>query len=464
MILILLMFTVDCQASAKKLIAEFLKNNSSVVQSRSEYAVKSLEKARVLATKSWLLGLSGSYYKNELDGTVVKGANTNYSLSLNKDFNWGGHFAISNGYGKVDTFPSSFMPQATSNYEFTQTISYSQDLGQNFFGMDDRGEIKVAKRVDALGKADMDHSIQGRLLNFNGQLIEMRLRRTLVQLEKKALARAIRRRKIINRRVSDGLLEKVDFYQASMVELARKEAVEASVINQNMASRRVSSLLHKKVTPDQVEIYTQDRSIEIPGGSWNSSTEEHLLKKSVDLLKSNMRRVNYSFVPEINITTMYKTNSYDAMGSDAIKNGSLCGDKAELSVGINLSMPLWFGPQRVEKERLNIELQAAQAVYRKRQTSFRQEERLLRAQIELLDKNIESAKKRIILAKKVLKEYNKLYGLGRADLDQVIRSEEDLISTEKSYITYLSQKDELISNLAYLLGGLHEYLLRSELK
>ena len=82
----------------------------------------------------------------------------------------------------------------------------------------------------------------------------------------------------------------------------------------------------------------------------------------------------------------------------------------------------------------------------------------IKSQLTYLDKNLASVTTRYSLAKKTLKEYNKLYNRGRADLDQVIRAEESLISTEESFIQYKSKREKLFYALMDLYGELQEFV------
>ena len=93
------------------------------------------------------------------------------------------------------------------------------------------------------------------------------------------------------------------------------------------------------------------------------------------------------------------------------------------------------------------------------QSNLRITENLLLRKIETLNRNIKSAIIRKKMAKKVLNEYSKLYNKGRADLDSLIRSEENLINTEKIYIKYISDRDIARFNLAYLYGTIGSFIL-----
>lgn len=92
--------------------------------------------------------------------------------------------------------------------------------------------------------------------------------------------------------------------------------------------------------------------------------------------------------------------------------------------------------------------------------NFLKSEESLLTQIDLLEKNLVSVKSRKDLALVALQEMTKLYNRGRADLDQVIRAEESLINTEKSFVQYLAQREGLIYKLASLYGTLEEYLTK----
>jgi outer membrane protein len=88
-----------------------------------------------------------------------------------------------------------------------------------------------------------------------------------------------------------------------------------------------------------------------------------------------------------------------------------------------------------------------------------QSEKSIQDQIAILDTNILSAKRRLSLSKLALREYNKLYSKGRADLDQLIAAEETLINTEVNFIQYLAQRERLIHGLAFLYGNLKSFML-----
>ena len=81
------------------------------------------------------------------------------------------------------------------------------------------------------------------------------------------------------------------------------------------------------------------------------------------------------------------------------------------------------------------------------------------SQLKILDQNLKSIVSRYNLAKSSLAEYNRLYSRGRVSLDQVIRSEEDLINTEKSFVQYKVQREKAYYSLLDIYGELTKSFL-----
>src|SRR5690606_38195973 len=94
--------------------------------------------------------------------------------------------------------------------------------------------------------------------------------------------------------------------------------------------------------------------------------------------------------------------------------------------------------------------------------NLNQTEVSLRKKKSIVESNIDSSRQRKEIATQVLREYNRLYKLGRADLDQLIRAEENLILREISYISYLADREIIVSELASLYGILEKYLINKK--
>ena len=447
-------------AAENSLLKEYLQNNSSVRAAKFYVDESRAGIDAVKAKKDLGFNFNSTYYDNSLDGTLTQTKSLIHTLAFNKDFFWGGHAGFSNEYGKIKLRNSSLMT-GYEKYDFAQVFSYTQDLGSNFFGITDRLELTIAEQNWQWNQLLADHNVAAGLLQFYQAYLNARLNRTLVDLEQKAWQRAVEREKLIRRRVRDGLREKVDLYQAEMAQKALKEGGKTAQINLNSSLRELSELLHRKLNETEIELFDMDdlKLGQLPQGDWRLNKENLSLRKKVQLLEDSVRKVNYSFIPKIELASQYKTNKYDDQSGTAIDQGKLGGDNKEVTIALTISLPLGFGPQKAEKAKLFASLQSTRYEQEQKEHNLQNSEQLVQQQLEQLDQNISSVKDRLELADKVLREYNKLYNLGRADLDQVISAEEGLIGTEKSFIGYLVQRDNLLASLSFLYGNLGEYLL-----
>ncbi|MDH5581392.1 MAG: TolC family protein, partial [Bdellovibrionales bacterium] len=131
----------------------------------------------------------------------------------------------------------------------------------------------------------------------------------------------------------------------------------------------------------------------------------------------------------------------------------------EVVFSLNAIWPFGFGPQRAELARQKVERKILEYQKGAISSSLKETEILLRKRIQHLIKNLEQAEQRVSLARLVLKQYNQLYDVGKKDLDQVIRSEEDLIRTETALSSYITQKQILEASLNQMYGTLKAKLM-----
>ena len=76
-----------------------------------------------------------------------------------------------------------------------------------------------------------------------------------MKLQQAAKARAKRRKELIQRRVRDGLKEKVDLIQARIELLASEEQVKTSEMQRKVSLENLSNSLHRPVTRKEVEAF-----------------------------------------------------------------------------------------------------------------------------------------------------------------------------------------------------------------
>lgn len=452
-LLMLLSISFSINASIVKLGKEFLDVNANIKSENLGSMLLKLDIDSLKASKDW--NLSYSYLKddNKLATSIATASNletTTNSLTLTKDFGFGGSLSFSNSLNSFSGNPET--------YSFSQEISYTQSLGKDFFGRSFYKKVEAAKIGYESGKFQSDANIHALILAFVQNVSNAKLYKSLVDLQEQAKVRAEKRLDLINKRVRDGLREKVDSFQAQTSLLSQIEQVQSAKISLNSQLEKVSEQLHRNVGAKEIEAFQKPSNIlraDMRSGLDNPKLKSLAEKEKYQQNLLEQKELNY--IPTVSLTTALKNNDYNSTSSDAISNGKLGGDHKEAKFLLSVSWPLGLETERVEKAKSYLSFKNSQYQKEKLTKSQQLTFEKVKERILLLEQNIKSAEQRKKLAAKTLGEYNKLYSKGRADLDQVIRAEETLISTEISSVQYMAQLEQINFALALLQGKILDF-------
>ncbi len=461
----LLLFSTASFGNLKQLADEFLHSNINVYKAQQNVEKGIYDFKGLIKKRPFSVGLSSYYYKSDLEKvSPIMGGDTEnnvYTLFLSKDFIWGGNFTLSNELTKI--LPPSYGLREDRS-QFKQNLGFKLDLGPNFFGrisrMDERsGEINLI-----LTKTVSENIVENNLLIFFKVYLETSLNKTLLDLQLEAWDRAFKRKKLIMKRVRDGLREKVDLYLAKMEERTQDENVNLRRVNLIGSINNLSNLLHRDISGKEIEgikflLNGNNSFFKVPSGTWESGNDKKVLDKKMDLVNNSFKTADLKVMPTITFEANYSTNKLEDKAIDSFSSGNLgSSDNNEFKVGVTLSMPIGFHLQKFARSKGAIDKMIIEAEKNKMEKNFYESEKSLKGQIVLMNKNIDSMKIKVALSRKVLNEYNKLYNLGRADLDQVLKAEEGLINTERSNADFLVKREIKILELATLYGRLKDYL------
>ena len=444
---------------------EFLGINQNIDQQIINTKQAEINVELIDAYRTWSVFYQGSLDDNSLESSTSLRSNPvktlSHTIGLTKDFDWGGNFSFSNSMTSLEG--SNFFGTLNGKtYGFSQTLSYTQDISQNFFGANDRREIKEAELGHELQKTLLTTEKEKGLLRLTSAWVDAKLALALLNLQNEALDRARRRENLVSKRVRDGLKEKVDLYQAQG---SREQQIE-ELRNAEIALRRsletLGEELHRPVSKEEVAAFSFNPIIKsmMPDGQLATNNEIKALQSRMEILKSTLDRKDNLLRPDISLTGSYTSNDYDPTNSEALSNGMIGSDTKETSIGISITWPIGSKPAELEKSKTNIEKTYTQKRKEKLEKNVEITEHFLKRQISLVEENLVSGKRRRGLAQKALSEYNKLYNRGRADLDQVIRAEEALINTEKQFVQSMAGRSKVLFQLAYLYGSLGEYVMK----
>jgi outer membrane protein len=448
-------------ANLSKIAGEFLQVNSAILVGQTNVELGKLDYQSLLLTKTWNMNYSYSYADSSLESSSTLLASptetTAHAFSLIKDFEWGGQLTFENTLTGVDS-------SALGNkfYGFSQGLSYSQSLGKNFLGRQFYKDKNSASLNMQIVEVQQEDKIQNSFLELVGSYAEAQLNKELVRLQKDAKVRAERRLDLIRRRVRDGLREKVDLYQAQISVYNQVESIKSSEQNLLSSLEKLSKSLHRNVSTKEVGEFAPLEEMKIPEGTLDQNLSIKLLSLQEKVLTQTHLKTKDSLMPKVTLTAGVSNNDFNNTQSTAMSDGLLGGDHDELSVALVASWPIGSRPQKIERTKAMIKLKRTEMEKGKTKLNFIEQEISIKGQLSLLEENIQSVQKRKDLAVKTLKEYNKLYTRGRADLDQVIRSEETLINTEISIVQYMAQWERLTHSLAHLYGRLKQHILIKE--
>lgn len=453
-----------CQATLSDLSKEYLDSSFDNEGQRLSLKINKLTKDQILESKPWALSASTLNTDSKLKSSITFKATQSeanaHSLSVSKSFFTGTEFSFSNDFTTYESKQSDFTG-AVKNKGFSQSVSLTQDLWKNFLGRNDDLDRVVAEKTYAYQDQASKFQIETNLFTFVTEYINVKVAKAIVDLQELAVKRAQKRLDLIKRRVKDGLSERVDLDSARTQELASIEKLKTDTISFDISVESLSKRLHRTVNASEVEGYKLNSKSELERVSGKVEENKNYIKtsKQIDYLKDSLKQKENSLFPTLALNGSYKTNNYKQSGSP-ISGGTLGNANNEVALGLSLTWNIGSVSEKLQKESSSIELNKAKMESRKKLLSLKEEEVALKKRLAEVDILIESALKRLDLSNKTLKEYNRLYSRGRATLDQVIRSEEDLISTQVSYVRYLFRRDTYTSSLAYLHGKLNEAVFK----
>jgi len=444
---------------------EFLGINQNIDQQSISAEQAEIDVQLIDAYRTWSLFYEGSLEDDSLESSSTLRSNPSetmvQTLGVTKSFDWGGSLSFSNSMSSIQG--SNFFGTLNGKtYGFSQTLSYSQDIGQNFFGANDKREIKEAELGASLQKILLTSEKEQGLLRLTTAWTDAKLALALLNLQNEALERAKRREVLVSKRVRDGLKERVDLYQAQGSRELQIEELRNSEIALRRSLESLGKELHRDVDKKEVAAFDFNPEIQslMPQGQISTNNQIKVLETRMEILSSTLERKDNSLMPDISLTGSYTSNDFDSQNGEAISNGMIGSDTKETSIGVSLTWPIGSRPAKLEKSKAIIEKNYTQKRKEKIQKNVEITEEFLRNQITLLEKNLVSGKKRRELAQRALREYNKLYNRGRADLDAVIRAEEALITTEKQFVQSMAGRSKVLFQLAYLYGSLGNYVMK----
>ena len=318
-------------------------DQQSIITKQSEINVELID-----ARRTWSLFYEGELDDKSLESSATLTSNPSETLTqtlgLSKSFDWGGNFSFSNTLTKIEG-TNFFGTLNGKSYGFSQTLSYSQDIGQNFFGANDRREILEAELSHDLQQTLLTTEKEKGLLRLTSAWVDTKLALALLNLQKEAFDRAKRREVLVAKRVRDGLKEKVDLFQAKGSTELQLEELRNFEITLQKSLETLGRELHRSVSRNEIAAFDFNPAIKSqrPIGKIEANNEVKALQTRVEILTSTLERKDNLLRPDISLTGSYTSNDFDAQNSNAISNGLIGSETKDISIGLSMTCPLAQG-------------------------------------------------------------------------------------------------------------------------
>ncbi len=437
------------------LLKEFLEKNYLLKSNKLSVDEAAQEWNALWASKTYFLNFSAGFNTtpsrsaNREASDFETGDFDNYNLSINKHFNWGGELSFNNRFNALKQIN-----------QFTQDISYSQNMGRNFFGKSFKLELSMARINKEKTEVIVKGANQALLQKFYMTFISAKFNRTMVNLQTEAKKRAVKRKNNIVKRVDAGMLDKVDAYRAEIAVMAKEEDIKNARFALSENLQEVSTGVHRKVQESEVPYFSL-RQVILPGdvkGDIESNFKIGEKKKEILFIKENLKKISRGFLPDINIRLSYKTEGSGFELKDTLDEGNLTNG-GKLAGAVSLVIPLGYEQNRIDRTAKRIALNKQRYEMKNLRSELDNMDSGLNDRVKIIRENIASATKRRRISAKTLEEQNSLYLKGRAPLNTVVIAEEQLILNEMRLAQFLLQLEQILVSQSILYGNLESYLI-----
>ncbi len=387
------------------------------------------------------------------------------SLGISKITSWGGTFSFVQAFQDQDIseWTSSLITTfgGTEAYQFSNTLTYSQDLGKNLFGIKYRSQLKQAELGAQIATTNLQYMEESVLFQVFQAYLQAKLDKKLLQISKESLDRAEKRKNLISKRYKDGVAIRADYYRSVNAFSRAEEIHRDAKVQLDKSLQSLNELVNEDIRPSMIMSYQSYQYFNViaPTQDYLKNKELALLNQRLilakEVLKESETQDNFDVSLDFSFSRTGLTNQYDNAVSDAFDDDNFQTE----SISLNVTVPL--GTSSDSYDRINKSLDVKKSEYQRSISlkNIKRNDSILRGELEKLKENLKSAQNRLNFERKILKEQNKRYNRGQIDIDQVLTAEESLLGAERTYYQYFTRVLILGLGINHLYGELKDSLV-----
>ena len=376
-----------------------------------------------------------SYDKNKEDTastlTGTAGSVNNYSVGINKKIPSGTALDVE-AYNQRSWSDSSFYT-TNPGTEANVKVSLTQSLARNFFGIIDRGNIKITKLDIKNSDFTSLNEIESSLARAQRAYWELVLKLNELKIKKSMLKEARKLYSIYQRKIKTGLVEEPDLLAAGANVSLRENDVLKSQMELREAQNNLLYLINsdtkKNIVPldnldtkvDKVDLYRELKE------ALKTRRDYKIARNQLSSENINLVLKRNSLWPQIDVSTSFAKNGINSSYKNAWSEVS-SENHSEWYVGVNINFSL---EKRKEKAQYNkAKLSKARAI-----VVIKRIERLIFkdinnsvTELNIISAQVDTNRKIVRLQEQKLKAEERRLRYGRSSSDVIIRFQNDLLN------------------------------------
>ncbi|MCG2710900.1 MAG: TolC family protein [Candidatus Omnitrophica bacterium] len=397
----------------------------------------------------------------------TKTSTNEYNLGLSKKLPTGTTLSVD--AGDTRTFSNSALTSLSPSHEAIVKFSLHQPIGSNFFGLIDRGSIKITKLdiansdFEALGR--IEKSLALAQINYWKLVLahcQLKIGRQMLEKAETFYASSKKKHEL-------GLIEEAELYAAQANLLKRKNSVETLmhqllIVKNNLLLDLHEEDLNMQVIPlDVFSVKDVKISAQEHMNYAVRKNREYLQAKNSLMAKGiNLSMKNNGLWPEIDLEVSLADNGLELEQDKAWENVS-AENNPELFLGLTVSIPLENRAAKSQREKAQLEKTKALVELKKI------EYKIMVEVINAVDA-INNRKESIKLNRQIARlQENKLafeekrFAWGRSESDTLIRYQEDLLNAQLALAQSLFEHEKVSVELKSLENSLLEEYWQGQL-
>ncbi|MFH2145782.1 MAG: TolC family protein [Candidatus Omnitrophota bacterium] len=365
----------------------------------------------------------------------TKNTQANYNIGLSKKFASGTKIGVD--LEDKRTFTNSSFSSLSSYHDARAGISLHQPLGNNFFGIIDRGGLKITKKqVENSDIAALDR-IEQHLASAQAAYWLLALRCKQLEIEKEMLERAEALYRIFKEKEELGLVEQAELFAAEANVAERNDNVLSVAHEVLVAKNELLLALHEEDL--SLKIITQDLGEDVYRAGFdlksnltravNARRDYLQAKNNIESNKIDLRMKKNALWPEIDLEASFLVNGLEGAQKAAWENVTSDGN-SQWYAGVNVNLPLENNFAESDYRRAQLEKARALIVLKKTEHKIFVEITNALDEIKNKTEKIKLNEEIVKLQAKKLAFEEARFNSGRSNTDTLIRYQEDLLAAK----------------------------------